>query len=314
MPITPRFSRRGLLVALVLAQAPAAAAAQPQWVPGTRVTLEPPAGFTPGERFMGFGRDEALASIIVTEMQAPFAGMEARMTAEAFAGQGMVLHGVDSLDVEGVPARLMSLTQDVDGAPFGKWVLMFGDDTVTTLVSATFPADSAASLGEPMRRAVLSARRGGQARNPLEGLGFHVETGRLKIATRMGNTIALTETGVLDTGEPSAPFLAIGSSVAEVDMRDVEAFARQRVMRIGSGIEITRITGGGHVTIGGQPAYQLFAEAEHRQDGGTPLQVYQVVVPEGSHYLLVQGFVGSEWANELIPEFMAIALTLRRTP
>lgn len=293
---------------------PAAALAQPREVVDTRITLEPPAGFAPAEHFTGFGQEAALASILVTELRGPFDEVAAALTAERLAAGGMTLLGSDSLTVGGRPGRLLSLTQQVDGVPFEKWVLVFGDSSGTAIVTGAYPQESAATLSEPVRRAVLSARRSGRpVGDPFEGIGFRVDPGsRLRIAERMGNVLAMNETGTLPNPEAGSPFLVVGSSVSEVDLGDLEAFSRRRVTRIGQKAEITQITGGGAVTIDGAAAYELFADAADTESA-TPLKVYQVVVPEGNHYILFQAFVGADRAAEFIPEFQAIARTLRRT-
>lgn len=320
IPLTPmpirRSSRRAwLLAALFAVAAPGMAGAQRQAVTGTRVTLEPPEGFAPAARFTGFGREAARASIAVTELVAPFSVIAGRLTPEAFAAQGMAVRTYDTVAVEGASARLLSLTQNATGGPYGKWVLVFGDERATVLVTATYPADAEASLGEPMKQAVLSARRSRETpADPLEGIGFTVDPGtRLRIASRMGNNLSLNETGSLPMEDKGAPFLVIGQSVAEVDLGDLEAFARRRVANVGSTLQVTGITGGGPVTIGGAAGYELFADAR-AAEGGAAVKVYQVVLPEGSHYLLLMGFVGAERAAEFIPEFQSIARTLRPAP
>ncbi|HVH12845.1 MAG TPA: hypothetical protein VM759_07330 [Longimicrobium sp.] len=306
-------SRRWMIAVLLAVMAPASLAAQPQAVAGTSVTLEPPAGFTPAERFTGFGREAALASIMVSELDAPFGQMVERLTPEAFAAQGMTVHTLDSLSLGGVPARLLSLTQEVDGVPFDKWVVMFGDDTVTTIVTAAYPSDSAASLGEPMRQAVLTARRGAPPSDPLAGLGFQLDLGRLRVAERMGNTLALNESGALPNEDVAEPLVVVGRSVAPADLSDLEAFSRRRVTRLGNLLEFTGISGGGPVTLAIGAGYELYADAVDTESG-TAIRVYQVVIPDGDHYFLFQGLIGADRAHEVIPEYQALARTLRRMP
>lgn len=302
-----------MIAVLFVATGPAVLAAQPQVVTGTSVTLEPPPGFIPAERFMGFGREAALASIMVSELDAPFGQMVERLTPEAFAAQGMTVHTLDSLSLDGVPARLLSLTQEVDGVPFDKWVVMFGDDTVTTIVTAAYPSDSAASLGEPMRQAVLTARRGAAPSDPLVGLGFGLDFGRLRVAERMGNTLALNESGALPNEDVAAPLVVVGRSVAPADLSDLEAFSRRRVTRLGSKLEFTGISGGGPVTLAIGAGYELYADAVDTESG-TTIHVYQVVIPDGDHYFLLQGLIGADRADEVLPEYQALARSLRRTP
>lgn len=313
MSVVERF-RRGWIAALLLAlAAPGAAAAQPQAVPGTRVTLQPPEGFVPAERFTGFQRAESGASIVVVQLEAPFTEMEGRLTAEAFAEQGMRVRSSEQLSVDSMRGRLVAVTQEARGTTFDKWALMFGDDAVTVIVTATYPRHVADSLSEPMKRAVLSARVGARApANPLEGLNFRITEGsRLRIAQRVGNMLLLNESGRLPNAGPESPFLVVGASVSPVELGDLEAFARRRITQTVSFSQVSNVSGA-PVSIDGSPAYELFADAVHTESS-TPVKLYQVVVAEGSHYHLIQASAGVGAATEFIPEFQAIARSLRRT-
>ncbi len=302
-----------MLALLLSVAAPAAALAQPQAVAGTRVTLQPPQGFVAADRFPGFMNQESGSSIMVTEVPGAFSQVTAGFTREQMAPRGMTLRGSESLTVDGRPGMLLSITQSARGVVFDKWILAFGDDSTAVLVTGTYPQSRAGQLGEPIKQAVLSARlsTAGPA-DPFEALGFRITEGsRLRIATRMGNVLALNETGTLPDDTPGSPILMVGSSFSEVDLADLEAFSRRRAMQIATLSGVSNLSGG-PVTIDGAAAYELFADAVNSDDG-KPLKIYQVILAEGSHYILVQGFVGAERAADFIPEFQSIARSLRRT-
>ncbi|MCK7511417.1 MAG: hypothetical protein MZV70_50120 [Desulfobacterales bacterium] len=75
---------------------PGAAAGERQRVAGTRVTIEPPAGFSPAEQFPGFLRADIGASIMVTELPGSAAEVREGMTEEGLAARGMVLAGIQA--------------------------------------------------------------------------------------------------------------------------------------------------------------------------------------------------------------------------
>lgn len=312
MSLADRFRRRGSLLAFLLAlAAPALARAQPQPVVGMRVMLQPPEGFIPAARFAGFQREEARASIMVAEVPAPFSLMETRLTPQSFTGEGMQLRSSEPFAVDSLHGRLLAVTQAApDGLTYHKWVLMFGDDSVTAIVTATYPEASAASLGEPMKQAVLSSRWSAAPADRMAGLGFRVTEGRLRLAHRVGNAILLNESGSTATPTPGAPLLVVGSSVAEVDLSDVEAFARRRIAQM-EGVSGFANLAGASITVDGGAAYELIGDAVDAQDG-TPVKVYQVIIPEGSHFILIQGFMAADRVADFIPEFQAVARSLRR--
>jgi hypothetical protein len=190
---------------------------------------------------------------------------------------------------------------------------MFGDGDVTVIITATYPQASADSLGEPLKRAVLSARLGESVpADPLAGLNFRIDPGsRLRIATRVGNTLLLNESGRLPNPGPASPFLAVGASVSPVELGDLEAFARRRITQTANFSQVSNVTGA-PVSIDGSDGYELFADAVHTESS-TPVRLYQVVVADGSHYHLIQASAGVDAAAGFIPEFQTIARSLRRT-
>lgn len=305
--------RRGTALAILFAlAAPGAAAAQPQPVAGMRVVLQPPQGFIPAARFAGFQNEAARASIMVAEVPAAFSLMETRLTPESFAGEGMQLRSSEPFAADSLRGRLLAVTQAApDGVTYHKWVLMFGDDSVTAIVTATYPEASAASLGEPMKQAVLSSRWSRAPADRMAGLGFRItERPRLRVANRVGNAILLNTTGTIPNPTGS-PLLVLGSSVAEVDLSDVEAFARRRIAQMDGISGLTNLTGSSF-DVDGVTAYELVGDAVDADDG-VATRVYQVIIPEGRHYILIQGFVAPDQAAEFIPEFQALARSVQRT-
>jgi hypothetical protein len=304
---------RGWMAATLLSFALAAGAgAQPQNVAGARVTLQPPPGFTPAVRFPGFEHAASGSSILVTEVPGEaFAEMRDAFTARNLAARGMTLRTSETVRIDGYEGVLLAVSQEAHGIAFDKWVVAFGSDSATVAVTATYPAAAAAELGESLRQAVLSARMRGGPLDPFEGLTFRVaESARLKVAKRLVNMLILTETGDLSQGPSGAPFLIVGSSLVPGAMDDVEAFSGRRIGQTESIVGLGNLTGA-PVTIDGIEGYELLADA--RDDASArPLRIYQVILPEGSHYLIIQGITGADRAAEMIPEFRAVARSLRR--
>lgn len=305
--------RRMGVLALLAATAPAAALAQPQAVAGTRVTLQPPAGFVVADRFPGFVQAERGASIMVTEIPGPASEILAAFTREQLAPRGMTLRSSEPRTVAGRTGLLIALSQSAAGTTYDKWIVAFGDSVGATLVTATYPQAHAAELSEPMKQAVLSARPSADGpADPFEGLRFSIDPGpRLRIATRMGNVLLFNEGGTLPASggaDPAAPFLTAGSSFSPVDLGDLAGFSRERLLASDPVLPLRNITGG-PVTIDGSEAYELFADAA---EGSVRQKFYQVIIPDGSHYFIVQGLVGADRAAEWIPYFQTVARGLRR--
>lgn len=302
-----------LSAVLMLATVPQAMAVGAERVPGTKVTLAPPAGFTPSEQFPGFQKTDAASSIMVTEMTAPAPQVRAAMTAEGLATRGMTLLASMPGTVSNLDATLLHVTQAASGTIFEKWMLVFGDQANTIMVVATYPQALSASLGEAMKQSVLSTRWDpAQQVGLFDGLKFRIaETGTLKFARRVSNMIMLTKDG--DQGPVTAgePFAVVGASISQIDVAaDLSGFSRQRLGQTAEIADLGNLVGR-TTTVDGLPAYELTAEAKDLKTG-TPLNIYQLVAAEGSSYFLVQGLVGQAQGQTFLPEFRQLAESLTR--
>lgn len=298
---------------IVLGTLLAAASAHAERVTGTSVTLEPPAGFVQETRFPGFGDAGRGASIMVTEIPGPIAQVRAGMTKTGLAGRGMTLVESEETKVGGEEAQLVRVTQSAAGVTYEKWLLLVGSASSSVVVVATYKEGDAPSLRESMKRALLSTHRAaGEAGDRLEGLTFRIdETERLKIASRVSNLLILTAGGVAGPVDPENALLVVGASINDVDLSDLAAFAERRLRQIEQVSGVAHLEGAA-LEVGGLPAYELTATASDKSTA-KPLRVYQLVVADGSTYFLAQGLVGATKAGEFVPEFRAVARSLRRT-
>jgi hypothetical protein len=286
--------------------------AQAVRVPGTSVSLAPPAGFVSSARFPGFERADAQASIMVTEIPGPFAGLTAGMTRSGLASRGMTLLSSTAPVFPGQRALLLHVSQSAGGTDFLKWMLVLGDAKASVMVVGTFAKTAEAELSEAIRAAVMSTRT--SAASPpdhFEGLPFRVSgTPALKIAGRMSNMLLLTESGSMKAQGPDGALLAIGSSVAPVDISDLPSFAEARAKQTKQ-LKGIRVLQQGPTTLDGSAAHELVAEGTDTATGRV-VTLYQVIMPDGQGYVLMQGMVASGRAAVMIPEFRRVAASFRR--
>ena len=299
---------------LALVALPPAAMAEHLRVPGTQVTMAPPAGFTFAEQFPGFQRTESGASIMVTEIAGPAVMMQAAMTEEGLASRGMTLIAAEATEISGREAVLVHAGQAAGDVQFEKWLAVFGDDKRTVLLVATFPQAVADSYGDAMRQALLSARWDPSLQVGLfDGLSFRVtETAGLKFTDRMSNAVLLTAGGKDERLSPEEPLAVVGASLGDAPIDDVEAFARWRVTQTAQVTGVANIQGRA-LTVDGLEAYELTAEASDARSG-VAVRVYQLVALNGSGYFLIQGLVGAAHAAEYLPQFAELAASLKRVP
>ncbi len=224
IPLTGiRLPRAAVSALLGLAVVASTAHAAPMHVPGTGVSLAPPPGFVPSQRFPGFQHEAKGASIMVTEVPGPAAQMQQGMTREVLASRGMTLLRSQTVKIGGSDALLVHASQSAAGKDFLKWMLIAGDAKRTVMIVGTFPK-AATELSLPLKRALLSASWSAAAKPaPYEGLAFRVDpTVRLKLAGRVGNTLVFSESGIMGPGDTEQAVLVMGSSFSDASIANVE--------------------------------------------------------------------------------------------
>jgi hypothetical protein len=310
-----RFGRlpalRSIAVILTLALA-TASFAQGVRVPGTKVTLSPPEGFSPAQQYPGFERPEAQASIMVTELPVPAPAMIRSMTAPALASRNMSLISAQDIVVSQNPARLLHVRQKTTAADVLKWMLIAGDAKFTIMIVGTFGTASP-EIGEAIRRSVLTASWGATAGGPFEGLTFRITpTGRFKLANRVSNMLMFTESGTPGSpGSTEALFLA-GHSIGRGTVTDLRVFAEARAKQT-TLIKGLKNVSGQDIQVAGLNAYELQADASDARYG-RGMRLYQVIAPDATGYYILQGLCRADRAADLMPEFKALTASFRIVP
>ncbi|MGE0744127.1 MAG: hypothetical protein AB7K86_02720 [Rhodospirillales bacterium] len=276
-------------------------------VPGTAVTIVPPPGFEPSTRFPGFLHEATGASIVVTEVPAPFATVARGFTNEqGLAAQGMMLTAQSEVTVDGRPARLLSFDQVVNGARFVKWVLAVDRGAVTNLLVGSYPAAIAAQSEAPVKDALLAARFG-KPLDPVEALSFTiVAAAPFEVARVAGQTVLLSPGGKFPLEDERAPIMVAGLSASkDLDVPDKKAFAERRIEQTATVTDVVR----GEtrpVTIAGLDGFEVFAEGRGKT-AGVKLTIYQVILYDSAGYAVMQAVMPTAEKETYLPIFARIA-------
>jgi len=281
-------------------------------VSGTNVSLEPPAGFSPAERFPGFQRVDLQASILVTELPAPVSEMKKGMTKEALASKGMTLLSSSTEKVADGEGLLLRVAQKAAGAEFLKWMLIAGDQKTSVMIVGAFPQSAREELDAAIKTSVLSASwRPESAADAFEGLTFRLmPSPKLKLAGRVGNMLMLTESGNTGPVGPKEALYIVGSSVSDIRIPDLRYFSETRARQTAQTTGVANFRGRA-LKVGGLEAYELVADAKDARTG-TAMLLYQIIAPEAGGYFIIQGLVEVERAAEVLPEFRRVTETFRK--
>ncbi|HVG11315.1 MAG TPA: hypothetical protein VNM67_26685 [Thermoanaerobaculia bacterium] len=299
-----------MMVLMLLSALPAVA--DPVRVPGTGVSLQPPAGFELAGDYPGFQSAEQQASIMVTQMPAPVAEIRKAMNKETLATRGITLLSSKEETVGGREALLLHVAQSAAGTDYLKWMLVTGDPKETVMIVGTFLKSAGEEVGAAIRTALLSASLAAAApSDPFEGLRFRImPTQGLKIAGRVSNMLLLNESGSPGTLEPGEPVYVIGSSFRPGGSGDLRVFSEARAKQTEQIRDLEHLSGR-EITIGGLTAYELLADAKDVKSGRA-IRLYQVIAPDGDGYFIAQGLVGTDRAAGMLPEFRRVTESFRK--
>jgi len=280
--------------------------------PASGVKLVRPDGFDDAENFHGFQQPSTQSSVMVVMIPGPFSEVTGGFTAAQLKTRGMTLVSKENVEIEGNKGVLVSVTQTAHGTEFAKWIVAFGNEKETKMVTATFPKDHEAELSAQLKSVVLSARLDvTPPPTPGADVGFTiVASEKVKLTRGVGKMLAYTKDGVIPAPSPEAPLFIAAPSLSQVPIADKRQFSVQRIFQTAH-TKITSVTATNAITIDGLDGYEIVADAEDA-DSGIPIVVYQVVLFDDKSYILVQGLVGTRFREEYLPEFKAMARSLTR--
>ena len=198
------------------------------------------------------------------------------------------------------------------GTALERRILVVGDADWSAVVVATNPAELEESFGEQLEATLRSVRF--DPTRPVgafEGLGFTIEeTAALAVSARTSHTLSLVATGADGPDAPLAPSLVIASSFTLTPVRDVEAFARERLARTRD-LRRVEIVSSESRALDGLQAWEIVARCDH--DGsGSPVAVFQTIAIDGRRYFVIHGVVGADAADDWIPRFRTVTSSFRR--
>ena len=276
-------------------------------VKGTRVTLEPPAGFAVADRFPGFMSEETGASVMITELPAPFAEASKGFNAAGFKTQGMTLLSEEKSSFGELQGALYSASQAAQGIEFLKWLAIFGDAANTYIVTAAFPKVHAEELSEKLKAAVRSAKVSGAAVDPMDAVTFRVTpAGSMKLAKVVGNMLLFTENGIFPARGIETPLFIAGASITQsMSVPDQRLFAETRLRQVKALKEITPKETN-PFEVAGLKGFESKADA---LDAGTSAKavLYQVIVYDTDGYFLMQGIAAEASRDLVMPVFKEMA-------
>jgi len=293
--------------------ATAARAAEPQFPPGSRVGLVPPAGMILSDKFDGFADPDKDAAILITVLPAAaYSQIEKHFETESMRKKGLTLEKREPIKFSFGKGYLFVGRQVADKTRYRKWLLAVETDDLTTLVTVQAPLDDSNYSDRAIRAALATlAVRGKVPESEELGLlpftigdlaGFRVEgilRGRVVMLGDAQNETPLDPTkGVLQTDGPGARLLIAALPGGPADPNDHANFARLSFNEIG-GLRDVHVTMSEPLRISRQSGYQIMAEAKDAGTGANVMVVQWLRFGGGGFLQMIGVSRAENWTNVL---------------
>jgi hypothetical protein len=291
----------------------AALAGGHQLVPGTKVRLVPPEGFTAATTFVGFQKLDIACSILVRQMPAPYAQMARGMTAENLASRGVKLISKETVQLPGGEGTLMKGSQSNQGVDYMKWFLLFGDPSHTVIIVATCPNVSWPSMSAPLEKSLLTATEGPAPKvDPFEHLPFKISpVAPLRFAKKLDRSVIYCESGGIPTATPDEAVLVVAPSEGTARVGNRRSYTLKR-LRATTTVKSIRTVSVVEVTIGGLSGFEVVAKAKDKKTNA-PTVIYHVMLyDEDQTYFIIQGMVGPAKSETALETFRKSARTFEK--
>jgi len=276
-------------------------------IPGTQVSLRGPQGFSLSPNFPGILREDAGSFVVVNQIPGAFEDVRAQLNKEVQASaDGVELLGTENLQVSGMDAFLVQLSQ-MDGAEtMRKWILLFGNDSITVMLAASVPQAWEAELGAGLRQTLLTARYFADRKvDPYYGLGFSMrESTVLEVRAHLPGGVLMTRKGAPTELTPDDPILVVYPT-QNPEVAPLEIFAMQQLTDTEQFIDFANFDE--HpVTINGMTGYEIIADAKVAEVN-IPVRIFLVALRAGAREMVLEGVVATGAWEQYLPEFRGLA-------
>lgn len=282
-----------------------------QLVGGTNIYMVPPDSFALSEAFKGFQNPaDPTSMIMIMEIPGPFSEITKGFNEEMLATRGMELSSKEDVQIAGVEGVLIALDQPANGMLFSKYILIFGDESATTMINGVFLKE-APETGDDIRNSLLSTYVDtGMDVDPRAALSYTLDetAGGLQFYSVMGNAMLFNRDRKIPTESNDQATLVVDRSFADMQITDKEEFCIRRTTQYPENYEISEDKGINEVTIDGLSGLELYAENIDDEVSA----MYQLILFEedGGYFLFMGTYLKAE--PEALADIQAVIRTFER--
>ena len=271
---------------------PATKSALHQLIGGTNIYMIPPESYSSSSNFKGFQNPiDPTSMIMAMELKGPFSEVAKGFTSEMLQTRSMELKNKSAIKIADYDGFLLELDQTANGMEFSKHLLVYGNDSSTTLINATYLKDST-DLGVRMKESILSTFIDSNIKaNPREALDYTLneQMGGLKFHSVVGNGMLFNRDLKTPTESEDGVYLFSDRSYAKVEIPDKKGFCISRLETFPGDFSVQEDKSINVVEIDGLTGYELFATNNEDEKE----ELYQVILfsEDGGYYIFVGSYI-----------------------
>jgi hypothetical protein len=279
-------------------------------IPGTRISLQMPAGFSLAEGIPGIVRADYQAALLGTEIPAPLERVLASMSAEQLAKQGATLLRSESVTVSGNSATLLHTREEQPEGVTRQWLVLFGDESLTVLLAASAPEALEPVVGAILEECLRTARWDPDKVIDLyAGMGFSLrESEVFVIRGRRPGGVLLVRRGAPDVLTPAEPILVVYPLVSP-EVAPIADLARRALTEGDQFVEFENFAERS-LLINGLSSYEIIADAKESTQR-VPVRILLMVVRAGDRDMIFQAIVEPASWDKYLPEFHSLAESMQ---
>jgi hypothetical protein len=301
---------KAVTLVIALAAASAAQAADPVFPLGSRIGVVPPTGMVPSTTFQGFEDADRNVALILSELPPDaFPAMEKAFTLDSLKSKGIDAERRDDVSLKDGQGFIVVTHQEAAGVSLHKWALIAKTGELTAIATMQVPDAAAQTYPDEACRTALASLtvRTVPQKEQMALLPYDLRdlAGFRLVRSLPDGTALLTEGPKDAVGSSDQPYMLIAiPPVATPQPEERPAFARKLLVAT-PGIKEIRITRSEPLRIGGQPGYEVLAEAKEDANA-TPVTLVQWMRFGPGRFLHIFGLARSDAWPGLYPRMRAV--------
>lgn len=275
-------------------------------IPGTRLFITPPPGFTLSKKFTGLEKDKVTGMMVMEILGGNYDSNQASFSRHEFESKGISVLAEENLLFNGFRARYIMM----QGDPFTKVQgLFFGDASFTTLIMAPVSTKDTAAIPQ-VKEAIFSLWYDKSMKtNPLATAPFTMndKVSVFKFAKVNSGMYIYSLNGAVKQSYLNEPILTASPSTTDTKLTPNTVGTLMISSLERNGVTEPAVLKKSNELVNGFEAYEVEVSGKIN---GEACRVYQLVVIRGNKSVFIVGITRAG-AEKYIAEFRKLARTLK---